>query len=76
MTGFEHQTWEYRVTTDPTDEELETLGRNGWELVAVSGGSCYFKRPRLSFREQVTLEQKQRYYALWNVRPGEAETGK
>jgi hypothetical protein len=61
-------TWEYLKTSG--DGELEELGRRGWELVAVvpsesgGGAALYFKRPGLSFREQVTEDQKRRYYAL------------
>jgi hypothetical protein len=61
-------TWEYLKTEG--DADLAALGQQGWELVAVlaagAGGApvCYFKRPAPDFRDRVTLEQKQRYYAL------------
>ena len=62
MTG-----WEYYSTTD--DSDLATLGLQGWELVAVIPGppagraKFYFKRPAPDFRDQVTLDQKRRYFA-------------
>ena len=49
---------------------LNALGRDGWELVGIAPGDesgLLFKRPAPSFREQVTLDQKRRYYALWGV---------
>ena len=41
--------WEYKNVVLPTDARLETLGRAGWELVAViksitTGDVFYFKR--------------------------------
>ncbi len=58
-------TWEYRVETAPDLDTLNALGAEGWELAGVEATICYFKRPALDFREQVTLEQKLRYYATW-----------
>jgi len=63
--------WEYHKTSN--DDNLDTLGREGWELVAVvpsgPGGEAtlYFKRPTPDFREQVTEDQKRRYYALKGI---------
>lgn len=59
--------WEYRVTTSV--EELARLGREGWGIVSMvvepgSGTHTYYlARAAQSFRDRVTLEQKQRYYA-------------
>ena len=57
-------TWEY-LTLDRAPD-LAELGRQGWELVAVvtreAGDSFYFKRPLPSFRDQVTTDQRTRYY--------------
>ena len=72
-------TWEYYKTVD--DAQLEELGREGWELVAIvsSGGNegttLYFKRPALTFREQVTIDQKRRYYALKGIKGAEKAGG-
>ena len=65
--------WEYRaIALQPGDEsQLNRLGAEGWELVAVvpdgkaAVTACYLKRPVLSFKERVTLEQKHRYYRQW-----------
>jgi hypothetical protein len=55
--------WEYNVVDlDNDDPRLHTLGRGGWELVAAERGALYFRRPRLSFRDRVTLEQKHAIY--------------
>jgi|GEM_PF-1289786 len=62
MSG-EPVTWEYRVEVELAFEELEKLGKLGWELITVEAGTYFFKRPSLSFREQVTLEQRTQYYA-------------
>jgi hypothetical protein len=67
------RTWEYLTIEEQTatPQELAELGRQGWELVGAVGGNgsdrLYFKRPGLSFRERVTLDQKRRYYGLWGV---------
>ena len=66
-------TWEYLKTE--SDADLAALGRQGWELVAVLPGGegmpvCYFKRPAPDFRDGVTLEQQQRYYATRGLAPG------
>jgi hypothetical protein len=67
--------WEYRVVAALSEEELNELGRSGWELVSVADGKLYLKRSRRDFRERVTLDQKRRYYALWglNDAPGDEE---
>lgn len=52
--------WEYRLETVPAPEALALLGREGWELVGLDGGQAYFKRPIPSYRERVTLAQRQR----------------
>jgi hypothetical protein len=65
------ESWEYRRSTN--EGELEALGRAGWELVAVVQGKeagevvFYLKRPAPDFREEVTLDQKRRYYGLMGV---------
>ena len=63
------QRWEYRVVEgDASEGLLNELGDEGWELVgvvaAVSGPQAYLKRPALAFKEQVTLEQRQKYARL------------
>ena len=67
------QSWEYLTSAD--DADLAALGRQGWELIAVTPTGpegalvLYFKRPALDFRDRVTLEQKRRYYALLGRAP-------
>ena len=56
------QTWEYQVVDGPlAGDRLNELGREGWELVAVTDFSTYLKRPILGFKEQITLEQREKY---------------
>ena len=61
--------WEYLTTRN--DDELDALGREGWELVAVrpdeAGATFYLKRPGRDFRERVTLDQKRHYYKLLGI---------
>lgn len=68
--GGEAQRWEHRVIAATDEQALQALGAEGWELVGVDGGKLYLKRPALPFRERVTLEQKARYYALWQAEKG------
>jgi hypothetical protein len=63
--------WEYHKSSG--DAELEALGQDGWDLVAVvpslSGDpTLYFKRPAHDFRERVTLDQKRHYYGLMGIK--------
>jgi hypothetical protein len=43
-----HQ-WEYNVSDNPSADDLDQLGAEGWELVAVVGDffaqKAYLKRP-------------------------------
>jgi hypothetical protein len=78
MSGRDHPTWEYRIAADLSETDLNRLGAAGWELVAVASddasATCYLKRRRLDFREQVTLEQKSAYYARRAEAAGESGT--
>lgn len=46
------QKWEYKVVVRVKDDELNILGAEGWELVAVTfneygqPSAFYFKRPK------------------------------
>lgn len=48
----EYSKWEYKVVASTTGAELNVLGREGWELVAVeprmgnNPTTFYFKRPK------------------------------
>lgn len=56
--------WEYRVEEPlPGPETLTRLGAEGWELVGVESGRAYLKRPAPSYREAVTLAQRERALA-------------
>ena len=73
---MQHPTWEYLVTAGLGQAELNDLGAQGWELVGVSpDGTGYLKRLRLSFSEQVTLDQKCRYYEIWGLTVAEGDGG-
>jgi hypothetical protein len=67
--------WEYRTERSADTLDLDAMGREGWELVGVTAGEgvMVFKRPGLSFRERVTLDQKRRYYALWGIEMGDGD---
>jgi hypothetical protein len=60
--------WEYLMIAEQDAGDLNELGEQGWELVSVSNGQFYFKRPVVSFRERVTLDQKRDLY-LWKRIP-------
>jgi hypothetical protein len=69
--------WEYLVVQATVD--LNALGTQGWELVAVIPArdgiaSYYLKRPAPSFRDHVTLDQKRRYYGLLGIPMTEDKT--
>jgi hypothetical protein len=69
--------WHYRVLTgDLSQAELDQIGNDGWELVAVTAAAgkpiVYFKRPHPTLKEAVTLEQRDRYLA---GRDGRGDTG-
>ncbi len=38
--------WTYKLVINIlTEEELNVLGAEGWELVCISGNSLFFKKP-------------------------------
>jgi hypothetical protein len=37
--------WEYDVVEPPGSEAFADMGRDGWELVCITDGVAYFKRP-------------------------------
>ncbi|MCA9879257.1 MAG: hypothetical protein KC442_15810, partial [Thermomicrobiales bacterium] len=57
--------WEYLILQRTEAGRLNDLGREGWELVAVSDGAgiteIFLKRPLPDFREQITLDQRETY---------------
>lgn len=57
--------WEYLILERSEADRLNDLGREGWELVAVSqaddGVELFLKRSLPSFREQITLDQRSTY---------------
>lgn len=65
--------WEYLTLPESERERLNALGGEGWELTGVGGsageGVLYLKREVLSFRERVTLDQRDRYYASLGLEP-------
>lgn len=66
-------TWEYRIEPTVTIDLLNSLGREGWELVPTDDpdeDGFIFKRSAQSFVERVTLEQRARYYDSLGLDPG------
>jgi hypothetical protein len=65
--------WEYLTLPEAERFRLPQLGAEGWELVAVGGGSderlLYFKRPVPSLRARVTTEQRNRYFVSRGLDP-------
>ena len=40
------QKWEYKTLSyAPSEEQLNQLGAQGWELVAANEAFCFLKRP-------------------------------
>jgi hypothetical protein len=58
--------WEYLVIPEADRDQLDELGCQGWELVALGGDESarllYLKRRAPGLRERVTIEQRERYY--------------
>lgn len=71
--------WEYLVIAESEWERLAELGRDGWELVAAIGdgdsGRLYLKRPRLDFRQRVTLDQRGAFYRALGLESDAADIG-
>jgi D-ribose pyranase len=63
-----HQ-WQYRRLAG--EQDLDQLGAQGWELVAIRGDEWLFKRPAPDPSERFTLEQ--RTAALASRAPGPSE---
>jgi hypothetical protein len=70
--------WHYYVRRgDLTQDTLNDIGKEGWELVAVThehgDSTFYFKRPHPSLAEAVTIEQRERYFDEWGLETGNLE---
>ena len=66
--------WLYSVHRGAMSQDrLNEIGKEGWELVAVTDGTdeptFYFKRPHPTLTEAITLEQRERYFDEWGVGP-------
>lgn len=63
--------WEYHWLDAGDDGQVAALGAKGWELAATvpgaAGGRLCLKRPRPTFRERVTLDQKRHVYTSRGV---------
>ena len=67
-----HLAWEYRFADVRDGESLSALGAAGWEAVGLTQDDVLLKRPALDFREQVTIDQRRRYFGYWGLDvPGE-----
>lgn len=44
--------WEYKMTSMESEEEMNALGQEEWELVCVSDYNLMFKRPIIETKEQ------------------------
>lgn len=70
--------WHYYIRRgDLTQDSLNDIGKEGWELVSVTSergeATFYFKRPHPEFSEAVTVEQRERYFNEWGLETGEPE---
>ncbi len=61
------QAWDYRFADIRNGQELARLGALGWEAVGVTQDDVLLKRPAPDFREQVTLDQRRRYFGYWGL---------
>ncbi|MFD3273211.1 hypothetical protein ACE3MS_24265 [Paenibacillus dendritiformis] len=68
-------TWEYRI--EYNSAALNELGQSGWELVAVTVvdgiEQMYLKRPGPTFRELITLDQREEVARMAEARGREGE---
>lgn len=49
--------WEYKIEPSPSEDRLNELARDGWEMVSCDGGRCYLRRP-LRPSQNVNLPQR------------------
>ena len=70
--------WHYYVRRGELSQDaLNEIGKEGWELVSVDSERgepvFYFKRAHPTMTEEITLEQRERYFDEWGVGPGQAQ---
>jgi hypothetical protein len=62
--------WECKVLPNCETPALDANGSEGWQVVdsvSHSEGRCILMRPALTFQEQVTLDQRKRYFGTWGI---------
>jgi len=70
MSNNESITWEYRVLDSDQVEDLNHFGIEGWEFVASDNDKktrLTMKRPGLSFREKLALDQRRKYFSSRDI---------
>lgn len=62
----EHAGWEYRWVDADAEDDIAALGERGWDMVTSVSWTdrprVCLRRPRQTFRERVTLDQKRHVY--------------
>lgn len=46
--------YEYQIALNPTQEDMNVLGKDDWELVTVDRGFAYFRKPYYEVVQNVT----------------------
>lgn len=59
--------WEFRTIDAGDEASLRNLGDEGWELVSAHAGTWILKRQAIDFRDRVTMDQRRRYFAQWDI---------
>lgn len=57
--------WAYHMERSPGSLDLELLGEQGWELVAVDDGWAYFKRPARELRSTTDRDARALFFRFW-----------
>lgn len=70
MSHHSHHAWEYTILSRNALASLNSLGAEGWQMITDTKDpdtDFILKRPKRTFQEQVTLDQRKRYFAEWGI---------
>ncbi len=81
MAESKQSNWEYLFLAGERITDLDDRGAEGWQVASIAWttesqpGLLLLTRPSMTFQEQVTMDQRRRFFEQWGVaHPDDEET--